>query len=140
MLAGIFLSTFAAKRFLENYRFKNCAVVLAGEVISSSKLAQPERTGTPLVKYVTPLGETREQTFCGSLAGHEFWSGEKVEVLYDPQSGVTKLDDWNELYLLSALLGFVAFLILLPPLVAGVIYLSVYWQNKSVTLALRVKK
>jgi hypothetical protein len=128
----------AAKLFVENYRFKARAVVLAGEVIGS-KSGQFQKTGMPVVRYVTPSGEQREHTYDAPLAGSEFQVGEKVKVLYDAGTGTTKLDDWSELYLFSSLVGFVAFLILLPPLVAGVIYLYVRWPDRHTELTIKRK-
>ena len=69
-----------------------------------------------------PSGKQREYKYSAPLTGGSYWIGEKVNVLYDPQSGTTKLDGWSELYLLPSLLGFTAFLILLPPIAGGVIY------------------
>src|SRR5919106_2328750 len=119
ILAGVSLFASAAKLFVENYRFKAHAVVLEGEVIASKPGQQ--KTGVPAVRYVTPSGEPREHKYSAPLAGSEFQVGEKVNILYDPGSSATKLDDWSELYLFSCLVGFIAFLILLPPLAAGVI-------------------
>lgn len=133
ILVGVALFASAAKRFVENYRFRGRAVVLAGEVVAS-KSGQFQRTGMPVVRYVTPSGERREHTYDAPLAGSEFQVGEKVKVLYDPGSGMTKLDDWSELYLFSSLVGFGAFFILLPPLVAGVIYLYVRRPERNTGL------
>ena len=130
ILAGVSLFAFAMKGFVKNYRFKAHAVVLTGEVIGS-KSGHFQRTGVPVVRYVTPAGEQREHTYDAPLAGSEFQMGEKVKVLYHPGSGTTKLDDWSELYLISSLLGFIGFLVLLPPLTAGVIYLYVQRPDRN---------
>jgi Protein of unknown function (DUF3592) len=129
ILAGVALFAGAGKLFVENYRFKAHAVVLEGEVIASKPGQQ--KTGMPTVRYVTSSGEQREHKYNAPLAGSEFQVGEKVNVLYDPESSATKLDDWSELYLFSSLVGFIAFLILLPPLAAGVIYLYVWWPGRN---------
>jgi hypothetical protein len=138
ILVGVSLFASAAKRFVENYRFKAHAVVLAGEVIAS-KTGRFQRTGMPVVRYVTPSGEQREHTYDAPLAGSEFQVGEKVKVLYDPGSGTTKLDNWSELYLSSSLIGFIAFLVLLPPLGAGVIYVYVRWPDRNTGLTTKRK-
>jgi hypothetical protein len=69
-----------------------------------------------------PSGEQREYKYTAPLTGGSYWIGEKVNVLYDPHSGKTNLDGWSELYLFPSLLGFTAFLILLPPIAGGVVY------------------
>jgi len=139
IFAGVLLFTFAMKRFVESYRFKAHAVVLAGEVIATPKLGSSQRTGMPIVQYVAPSGEKREHKYNAPLAGSEFEVGEKVKVLYDPRSGTTRLDDWGELYLVSSLIGFIAFLVLLPPLVGGAIYMYVRWPYGNLGLATRRK-
>ena len=122
VLGGLSLFTLAVADCATSYRFKASAVVLTGEVIGSSESSPSQRTASPIVRYVMPSGEQREYEYSALLTGGSYWIGEKVKVLYDPQSGSTKLDAWSELYLLPSLLGFTAFLILLPPIAGGVIY------------------
>jgi hypothetical protein len=122
VLGGLSLFTLAVVYCATSYRFKVGAVVLTGEVIGSSEPSQSLRTTAPIVRYVMPSGEQREYKYSAPLTGGAYWIGERVKVLYDPQSGRTKLDGWSELYLLPSLLGFTAFLILLPPIAGGVIY------------------
>jgi Protein of unknown function (DUF3592) len=138
ILAGVALFASAAKRFVDNYRFKTHAVVLTGEVIGP-KSGQFQRTGMPVVRYVTPSGEQREHAYNAPLAGNEFQVGQMVQVLYDPETGTTKLDDWSELYLSSSLVGFIACLILLPPLVAGFIYFYVRRPDRNTGLTTKRK-
>ena len=126
VLGGLSLFTLAVAYCATSYRFKAGAVVLTGEVIGSSEPSQSQRTSSPIVRYVMPSGEQREYRYSAPLTGNAYWIGEKVNVLYDPQSGRTKLDAWSELYLLPSLLGFTAFLILLPPIAGGVI-----WYTRS---------
>ena len=127
VLGGSSLFTLAAACGATSYRFKAGAIVLTGEVIGSSEPGQSQLTASPIVRYVLPSGEQREHKYSARLTGSSYWIGEKVKVLYDPQSGRSKLDDWSELYLLPSLLGFTAFLILLPPMAGGVIY----WYARS---------
>lgn len=127
VLGGLSLFTLAVAYCATSYRFKAGAVVLTGEVVGSSEPSQSQRTASPIVRYVMPSGESREYKYSAPLTGGSYWIGEKVKVLYDPQSGSTKLDGWSELYLLPSLLGFAAFLILLPPMAGGVIY----WYARS---------
>ena len=127
VLGGLSLFTLAVAYCATSYRFKAGAVVLTGEVVGSSEPSQSQRTASPIVRYVMPTGEPREYKYSAPLTGGSYWIGEKVKVLYDPQSGRTKLDGWSELYLLPSLLGFAAFLILLPPMAGGVIY----WYARS---------
>jgi hypothetical protein len=127
VLGGLSLFTLAVADCATSYRFKVGAVVLTGEVIGSSEPSQSLRTTAPIVRYVMPSGEQREYKYSAPLTGGAYWIGEKVKVLYDPQSDTTKLDGWSELYLLPSLLGFTAFLILLPPIAGGVIY----WYARS---------
>jgi hypothetical protein len=122
VLGGLSLFTVAVACGATSYRFKASAVVLTGEVIGSSEPSLSQRTASPIVRYVMPSGEQREYKYSAPLTGGSYWIGEKVKVLYDPQSDRTKLDDWSELYLLPSLLGFTAFLVLLPPMAGGVIY------------------
>ena len=122
VVAGLLLFSLAVAYCATSYRFKAGAVVLTGEVIGSSEPNQSQRTASPIVRYVMPSGEQREYEYSAPLSGGSYWIGEKVKVLYDPQSDRTKLDDWSELYLLPSLLGFTAFLILLPPMAGGVVY------------------
>jgi hypothetical protein len=122
VLGGLSLFTLAVACGATSYRFKAGAVVLTGEVIGSSEPGRSPRTASPIVRYVLPSGEQRDHKYSAPLTGGSYWIGEKVKVLYDPQSGRSKLDDWSELYLLPSLLGFTAFLILLPPIAGGVIY------------------
>ena len=127
VLGGLSLFTLAAAYCATSYRFKAGAVVLTGEVIGSSEPGQSQRTASPIVRYVMPSGERREYKYSAPLTGGSYWIGEKVKVLYDPESGRTRLDDWSELYLLPSLLGFTAFLILLPPMAGG----AIYWYARS---------
>jgi hypothetical protein len=127
VLGGLALFILAVVYCATSYRFKLGAIVLTGEVIGSSEPSQSQRTASPIVRYVMPSGEQREYKYSAPLTGGAYWIGEKVKVLYDPQSGRTKLDGWSELYLLPSLLGFTAFLILLPPIASGVIY----WYVRS---------
>ena len=127
VLGGLSLLTLAVAYCATSYRFKADAVVLTGEVIGSSEPSPSQRTASPIMRYVMPSGEQREYKYSAPLTGGSYWIGEKVKVLYDPQSGTTKLDGWSELYLLPSLLGFTAFLILLPPMAGGVIY----WYTRS---------
>ena len=127
VLGGLSLFTLAVAYCATSYRFKAGAVVLTGQVTGSSEPSQSQRTASPIVRYVMPSGEQREYKYSAPLTGGSYWIGEKVTVLYHPQSGTTKLDDWSELYLLPSLLGFTAFLILLPPMAGGVIY----WYARS---------
>ena len=122
VVGGVSLFSLAVAYCATSYRFKAGAVVLTGEVIGSSEPNQSQRTASPIVRYVMPSGEQREYEYSAPLSGGSYWIGEKVKVLYDPQSDRTKLDDWSELYLLPSLLGFTAFLILLPPMAVGVVY------------------
>ena len=126
VLGGLSLFTLAVAYCATSYRFKAGAVVLTGQVTGSSEPSQSQRTASPIVRYVMPSGEQREYKYSAPLTGGSYWIGEKVTVLYHPQSGTTKLDDWSELFLPS-LLGFTAFLILLPPMAGGVIY----WYARS---------
>ena len=127
VVGGLSLFTLAVAHGAVNYRLKAGAVVLSGQVIGSSERNQSQRTASPIVRYVMPSGEQREYRYSAPLTGGSHWIGEKVRILYDPQSGRTRLDDWSELYLLPSLLGFTAFLILLPPMAGGVIY----WYARS---------
>ena len=127
VVGGLSLFTVAVAYCAASYCFKAGAVVLTGEVIGSSEPSQSQRTASPIVRYAMPSGEQREHKYSAPLTGGSYWIGEKVKVLYDPQSDRTKLDDWSELYLLPSLLGFTAFLILLPPIAGGVIY----WYARS---------
>ena len=125
ILAGLTLLAYAASLGVTNYRFKAGALTLPGEVIASSSPGQSSRTRTPIVRYVTPAGERREHTYDAPLAGEEFTIGDRVDVLFDARTGRAQLDNWSERYLWCSLLGFAAVIILLPPAVAGLIYLYV---------------
>jgi hypothetical protein len=138
IVGGVGLFIIAVVHYFDSYCFKTSAVSLSGEVVSSTVRNGTQRTTVPIVRYVTPSGEEREHRYGAPLAGKEHWIGEKVTILYDLESGKAKMDDWNELYLWPSLLAFTAFLILLPLVVGGIIYL--YFRRSTANAAVRLKE
>jgi Protein of unknown function (DUF3592) len=141
MLVGVLLFFIGGKSWMESYRFKANAIPLSGEVIGSSKAGSASRnTSTPIVRYTTPKGEQREHSYSAPLAGADHWIGDKVKILYDSQSGKTKMDDWSELYLWPSLIAFFAFIVLLPLTVFGIIHLYMWWPFRNTATSFNGKK
>jgi Protein of unknown function (DUF3592) len=141
ILIGVLLFVIAGKSWMESYRFKANAVSLPGVVIGSSKASSSSsNTSSPIVRYTTPKGEQRDHSYSAPLAGADHWIGDKVNILYDSQSGETKMDDWSELYLWPSLIAFFAFIILLPLTVFGIIHLYMWWPFRNTATSFNGKK
>ena len=141
ILVGVLLFVIAGKSWMESYRFKANAVSLSGEIIGSSKASSSSsNTSSPIVRYTTPKGEQRDHSYRAPLAGADHWVGDKVNILYDSQSGETKMDDWSELYLWPSLIVFFAFIILLPLMVSGIIHLYMWCPFRNTATSFNGKK
>jgi hypothetical protein len=127
LLIGLALLAVAVRGCYVSHRFKARAVVLPGKVVGPAGPDDPVReTNVPVVRFTTPAGETREHRYSAPLAGDAHAMGEDVSILYDARSGETWMDDWSELYLWPALVGFVALLVFLPLIAVGALRLAAW--------------